>query len=138
MPSRLLIIITLAVPTVALGDSPEGLQQGWAREAEQRDSGFAGFSASRGVAFFNARHGGDWRCSSCHTDQPLTSGRHVVTGKVIKPLAPAANPERFTDAGKVEKWFRRNCRDVLSRDCTPEEKGDVLAYLLDLGSGVRQ
>ncbi|HET6803481.1 MAG TPA: DUF1924 domain-containing protein, partial [Casimicrobiaceae bacterium] len=28
--------------------------------------------------------------------------------------------------------FRRNCNDVLSRACTPQEKGDVLAYLLEL------
>ena len=130
--------MALAAPTVAFSDSPDALQRGWAQEAEQQDSGFAGFSASRGEAFFKARHGGEWRCSSCHTDQPLASGQHIVTGKLIQPLAPAANPDRFTDAGKVEKWFRRNCRDVLSRDCTPEEKGDVLAYLLDLGSGVRQ
>ncbi|MDE2586182.1 MAG: DUF1924 domain-containing protein, partial [Betaproteobacteria bacterium] len=26
--------------------------------------------------------------------------------------------------------FRRNCKDVLSRACSAEEKGDVLAYLL--------
>lgn len=136
--SRLLTIIALTAPTVALGDSPETLQWAWTREAKQQDAGFAGFSASRGAAFFASRHGGNWRCSSCHTDHPLASGRHVVTGKVIMPLAPAANPERFTDTRKVEKWFRRNCRDVLSRDCTPQEKGDVLAYLLELGSEERR
>jgi hypothetical protein len=30
----------------------------------------------------------------------------------------------------VEKWFRRNCNDVLGRTCTPSEKADVMAYLL--------
>jgi hypothetical protein len=30
----------------------------------------------------------------------------------------------------VEKWFKRNCNDVLARACTPAEKADVLAYLL--------
>jgi hypothetical protein len=54
----------------------------------------------------------------------------VKTGKAIAPLAPAANAERFTDAGKAEKWFRRNCNDVLGRACTASEKADVLAYLL--------
>ena len=34
---------------------------------------------------------------------------------------------------KVEKWFARNCNDVLGRACTPVEKGDVLAWLLSLG-----
>jgi len=30
----------------------------------------------------------------------------------------------------VEKWFRRNCNDVLNRACTASEQGDVLAYLM--------
>ena len=47
-------------------------------------------------------------------------------------MAPAANPQRFSDAAKVEKWFKRNCNDVLGRACTAQEKGDVLAYLMSL------
>ena len=31
---------------------------------------------------------------------------------------------------KVAKWFKRNCNDVLDRECTAQEKGDVLSYLL--------
>ncbi len=96
--------------------------------------GFQGFSAERGETFFKAKHGGDWSCASCHTDNPAGEGKHAKTSKVIKPLAPAANAERFTDMAKVEKWFKRNCNDVLSRACTAQEKGDVLTYLL----GVRK
>jgi hypothetical protein len=62
----------------------------------------------------------------------LGAGRHAKTGKPIAPLAPAANTERFTDAAKSEKWFRRNCNDVVGRPCTTQEKGDVLAYLMSL------
>jgi hypothetical protein len=40
------------------------------------------------------------------------------------------NPERFTDTAKVDKWFRRNCKDVASRECTAAEKADMLAWLL--------
>ena len=58
--------------------------------------------------------------------------RLTGTGKVIGPLAPAFNPERFTDAAKTEKWFRRNCNDVMGRECTAGEKADVLAWLLTL------
>ncbi|TBR21868.1 MAG: DUF1924 domain-containing protein, partial [Candidatus Nitrosotenuis sp.] len=29
----------------------------------------------------------------------------------------------------VEKWFKRNCKETLERECTPQEKGDFLAYL---------
>ncbi|HET7833177.1 MAG TPA: DUF1924 domain-containing protein [Gallionella sp.] len=94
--------------------------------------GFQGFSAARGESFFKEKHGGEWSCSSCHTDNPAALGKHAKTSKTIQPLAPAANPERFTDMAKVEKWFKRNCNDVLSRACTPQEKGDVLTYLLTI------
>ncbi len=89
--------------------------------------------AARGQQFFTQRHGGEWSCASCHTAQPTREGQHAVTGKPIEPLAPAANTQRFTDAAKVEKWFRRNCKDVLGRTCTSAEKADVLAWLQILG-----
>ena len=92
--------------------------------------GFKGFAAARGENFFKTKQGGEWSCSSCHTDNPTAMGKHAKTGKAIDPLAPSANAERFTDIAKVEKWFKRNCNDVLKRECTPQEKGDVLAYLL--------
>jgi len=92
--------------------------------------GFQGFSADRGESFFKTKHGSDWSCSSCHTDNPAEQGKHAKSDKAIKPLAPAANAERFTDMKKVEKWFKRNCNDVLDRECTAQEKGDVLTYLL--------
>lgn len=91
---------------------------------------FQGFSTVNGERFFKQKHGNELSCSSCHTVNPAASGKHAETDKVIKPLAPAANAERFTDPAKVEKWFKRNCKDVLDRVCTPQEKGDVLAYLL--------
>jgi hypothetical protein len=61
---------------------------------------------------------------------PTQAGKHASTGKPIGALAPAFNPERFTDPAKVEKWFRRNCNDVMARECTPAEKADVLAWLM--------
>ena len=91
---------------------------------------FSGFSPARGEQFFKQKHGNELSCSSCHTDNPAAAGKHAKTGKAIKPMAPAANAERFTDPKKVAKWFKRNCNDVLDRACTPQEKGDVLAYLL--------
>jgi len=86
----------------------------------------------RGQQFFISRHGKDWSCASCHTDTASAEGKHASTGKPIAPLAPAFNPDRFTDAAKTEKWFRRNCNDVLGRVCTPGEKADVLSWLLTL------
>ncbi|MBP8307767.1 MAG: DUF1924 domain-containing protein [Burkholderiaceae bacterium] len=87
---------------------------------------------ARGREFFAARHGREWSCASCHGTPPTAQGKHAGTGKPIGPLAPAVNPQRFSDAAKTEKWFRRNCNDVLGRECTPGEKADVLAWLLSL------
>lgn len=86
----------------------------------------------RGQQFFTTRHGHEWSCASCHGAVPTKAGKHAATGKPIGALAPAFNPERFTDAGKTEKWFRRNCNDVVSRTCTAVEKADVLSWLLTL------
>jgi mono/diheme cytochrome c family protein len=88
--------------------------------------------AARGLALFTTRHGREWSCSSCHGPVPTRAGSHAATGKSIGALAPAANPERFTDAAKSEKWFRRNCNDVVGRECSAAEKADVLSWLRTL------
>ena len=88
--------------------------------------------AARGQEFFTSKHGKDWSCASCHGAVPTQAGKHASTGKVIGPLAPAFNPQRFTDTAKTEKWFRRNCNDVMGRECTATEKADALAWLLTL------
>ena len=116
----------------AMAGTPADLQRRFADELRASGSSFDGFSPQRGEAFFNATHGNEWSCSSCHTANPLVPGRHARTGKAITPLAPAANPQRFTDVAIAEKWFRRNCNDVLGRSCTAQEKGDVLQYLMSL------
>ena len=88
--------------------------------------------ASRGQQFFTQPHGREWSCSSCHGAVPTQAGKHAATGKPIGALAPAFNPERFADAAKTEKWFRRNCNDVVGRECTAAEKADVLSWLITL------
>lgn len=105
-----------------------------ARELQSSFSAQAAAPAvpARGQDFFVARHGREWSCASCHGAQPTQPGRHAATGKPILPLAPAANPERFSDPAKVDKWFRRNCNDVVGRECTAGEKADLLAWLTSL------
>jgi hypothetical protein len=88
--------------------------------------------AERGRVFFTSRQGGEWSCASCHGSPPTKPGKHASTGKSIDPMAPAVNPSVFTDTAKVDKWFRRNCKDVLQRECSAGEKADVLAYLIGL------
>lgn len=119
--------LALALP--ALADTPADLLGVLEQQARQLEPGFQGFSAARGRELFRQSHGGEWSCASCHTDDPVRNGKHAKTGKTIAPLAPAANLQRFTNAAKVEKWFRRNCNDVLGRACTAQEKGDVLMWL---------
>jgi hypothetical protein len=128
-----LLAAALVMPGLqAAAATPAEIQRDFETAARASAPGFSGFSADRGQRFFNATHGNDWSCSSCHTAAPAKPGKHVKTGRDIAPMAPAANRQRFTDAAKVEKWFKRNCNDVLGRVCTAQERGDVLAYLMSL------
>ncbi len=118
------LCMVLAWPLVRAADTslPEQLNR-WSVAA-----GAPG-RVAQGQAFFNNPHGGDWSCASCHGMPPTRPGKHAGTGKAIAPLAPGFNPKAFTDEAKVDKWFRRNCKDVLGRECSATEKADVLAYL---------
>ncbi|MEN9902176.1 MAG: hypothetical protein RL651_840 [Pseudomonadota bacterium] len=127
-------LLIATAPLLAHAETPQNFLDGFAQEAKAQNPAFKGFSAKTGEAFYKNKHGGDWSCSSCHTDNPMAEGKHAVTGKVIQPLSPNANPVRFTDSAKVNKWFKRNCNDVLKRECTPEEKGNLLTYLLSVKS----
>lgn len=91
--------------------------------------------ARRGAEFYARRFQVSAKmpsCTSCHTGKPTQPGRHVLTDKPIKPLAPTVNAERFSDPAKVEKWFGRNCKEVVGRACTAAEKADFLAFLLEV------
>ncbi len=122
-----LIALTLWPRVVPAADTSAAQQlERWSAQA-----GALG-QAERGRALFTSRHGGEWACASCHGDPPTTPGKHAGTGKAIEVLAPAVNPKAFTDSARVDKWFRRNCNDVLKRECSAAEKADVLAYLNSL------
>lgn len=125
LPPRLaaaVLFITASVHALP----PTEMLQGYSAQAG------AAAQPERGRQFFDARHGREWSCSSCHGAVPTQPGRHAATGKPIGALAPAANAQRFTDPAKTEKWFRRNCNDVLGRECSAAEKADVLGWLLTL------
>ncbi|NTV95397.1 MAG: DUF1924 domain-containing protein [Thiobacillus sp.] len=122
----LLLSLMLLLPGSVLADSQAAI----AEQLRQAANGQA--SATRGEQLFRARTGvGEAAsCTDCHTDNPRAIGSHIRTRKAIEPLAPVANPARFTDMAKVEKWFRRNCQDVLGRACTAGEKADFAAYMI--------
>jgi hypothetical protein len=103
--------------------------------AKQLDPAFAGFSAARGSQLWNSTHTegniDTPSCTTCHTKDATAPG--MTRGlKPIAPMAVSKTPDRFTDPEKVEKWFLRNCKTVLGRECSPSEKGDVITYLSGL------
>ncbi len=97
-------------------------------------AGARDFSASRGEhlwkkAFLDAKTGKPRSCTTCHTDDLRGMGKHVRTGKAIEPMAPSVNGKRLSDPKFIEKWFTRNCKWTIGRECTPQEKGDLLMFL---------
>lgn len=93
------------------------------------------FTAEAGRKFYLVRRtwqSSDYTCSGCHTDDPKKTGRHIETKQPIKPLAPIANPDRFTNAAAVEANFVAHCMDLHERDCTSYEKGNIITYLLSV------
>jgi hypothetical protein len=105
----------------------------YAHVAKNINPASKGASAEDGKAFFSREltlRGKPIACASCHTANPAAAGKHIVTKKEILPLAPSANPKRFSDLDKVEKNFEKHCLDVIKRACTAQEKADFVAYLL--------
>ncbi len=131
---KALIAATVLLAAPALADTPDSLMRGYAEQARTTSASYAGPSPAAGRRLFHQQPR-DWSCATCHTDQPTATGRHAITGKAISPLSPVANPERFRDAAKVEKWFKRNCSDTLGRLCTPAEKADLISFLLGVKEG---
>lgn len=115
-------------------ESAKKLAERYASIAKNIDPNFAGLSATDGEAFFKRElviKGKPVACASCHTDNPADNGKHIVTGKPIRPLSPAVNDKRFADLDKVEKNFTSHCNDIIGRDCTAQEKGDYIMFLLN-------
>ena len=94
---------------------------------------FTGFSTERGATLYQATHTGGKQgtgsCTVCHGTSPQDTGQ-TRAGKTIEPMAVSKNPARYTDKANIEKWFTRNCQDVLGRACTAKEKGDFLTYMM--------
>ena len=92
------------------------------------------FSAQQGnklwqKEFISSDHDKPRSCSSCHTANLTVTGKHVKTKKRIKPLAPSVNSKRLTKTKTIKKWFKRNCKWTIGRECTAEEKGHLLTFI---------
>ncbi|RDH82705.1 MAG: hypothetical protein DIZ80_10520 [endosymbiont of Galathealinum brachiosum] len=68
-------------------------------------------------------------CTTCHTDELTKTGKHIKTGKEIKPMSPVINSERLTNKKMINKWFKRNCKWTMGRECTAQEKANILVYI---------
>lgn len=126
MKIRVLFLPLLLAANASLAGEPAQLLAQYAAQAGSAPD------PARGQRLFTSRHGRDWSCASCHGATPVADGQHAATGKSIGAMAPAFNPRRFSDPAKSEKWFRRNCNDVLGRECQAIEKADILSWLLTL------
>ncbi len=115
-----------------LAAPPAELLDRYAEQARAADPGFAGFSAARGETLHRTRYGlgkpDTPACTACHGDDPRAPGK-TRTGKAIEPMAVSVAATRYSDPAKVEKWFKRNCNEVLGRACSAREKGDWLAWM---------
>jgi len=96
--------------------------------------GATGVNAEQGKYLWQKTYQGDSEfaersCATCHTEDLTVPGKHIKTNKLIEPMAPSVNPQRLTDQKKIEKWFKRNCKWTMGRECTVQEKADFLLYL---------
>lgn len=133
LPS-LVAAVLLVLPAQAIPPSPERatILAGLEAAARQLDPGFSGFSAARGEALFVTEWGlgkpDTPACTTCHGTDPTRSGK-TRAGKPIDPIAVSVAPQRFTDLAEVDKWFGRNCRSVLGRECSALERGDFITFM---------
>lgn len=136
MFTALALATTIGVAFAAATPAQKAVLDRYTASMRAADPAFKEFSPQRGQSFFQARHAtgkpDEPSCTTCHTANLKAVGHHTRTGKAIEPMAASVAPKRFTDFANVEKWFKRNCGDVIGRECTLAEKGDVLAYLLSL------
>ena len=121
-------MVAMILVAAALAGPREDLLAQYAAAAKT-----TGFSAARGQVLHTQNFSGGKpdtpSCTTCHGKDTRGAGR-APTGKAIEPVAVSVTPTRYTDPAKVEKWFKRNCIEVMGRECTPQEKGDWLAFVM--------
>jgi|SaaInlV_150m_DNA_6_1039752.scaffolds.fasta_scaffold89826_2 hypothetical protein len=124
---------TLGTGAAQANPARDAIVAAFTAQAKADNPAFAGFSAAAGNTLFTTKHSGGKpdtpSCSTCHGATPFATGE-TRAGKVIDPMAVSKNAARYTDTEKVDKWFFRNCRSVLGRECTAQEKGDYLTFMI--------
>jgi len=156
---RFAAVLALSLcPVPLLADTPDQILERYAGLAKQEDPAFSGFSAEHGHELYLQKRVlpvvGAINCASCHTADPrqeiiahkskvLCRQCHVINEsehphpkdakpRKIPPLAPSSNPKRLTDFDHVEEYLKPNCEMVMGRECTTQEKGDLIAWLISV------
>lgn len=121
------IAATVSQPGIASTDSVMQLLNQYRTEAD-----VAEFSAERGQALWMTTvsiDGDRRRCGSCHTNDLKAQGKHQKTTKPIAAMAPSVNPKRLQKTKTIRKWLKRNCKWTFGRECSAQEKGDLLTWI---------
>ena len=138
MPFKLNVPAILACMAIVLSSTSQaGVREDqlaqYASAAKAQTPGFAGFSAERGKTLHTQNFTGGKpatpACTSCHGKDTRGAGR-APSGKTIDAMAASVTPARYTDPAKVEKWFKRNCTEVMGRECSAQEQGDWLSFVV--------
>lgn len=126
----LIMVFSCLTTSFALADSPavtellnEYAAQG-ANNPDVKKGQWLWFKTFKGDGMFPERS-----CTSCHTNELKQAGKHVKTKKIIEPMAPSVNSERLSSTQEIRKWFKRNCKWTLGRECTASEKANLLVYI---------
>ena len=122
------MLILAATPIYAEQNAIDTLMQ------EYTTAGASAGNAQRGEKIWTQTFQGqapytERSCTTCHSANLKNTGKHIVTGKAIEPLAPSANAKSLSDVKKIKKWFKRNCKWTLGQECSMQQKADILTFL---------
>ncbi len=128
-----IILILLSITTLSFSTVLDEYLNNLEKKVLKEEKNFKGFDYKRGEEIFTSSHigkkGKEISCTSCHGINLNESHKNFFTGKVIKPLSPKVNKERFTSKKQIDKWLKRNFIDVYKKEGSSLEKGDVITYI---------
>ncbi len=126
----LILMMLIVTGTTQASEATDQLLQ------QYRAQGAGPFSQQAGRVIWYGTHISDQvprrrSCTDCHGQNLTDSGTHLSTGKTIAPISPQINSGRLTQSKKISKWLLRNCKWTLGRECSVQERGDLLTFLQD-------
>jgi hypothetical protein len=127
MKNTLLFITILISALIGVNSHANNIVNGQIQLYQQQ--GATPADPDRGEILWRSKQG-QRSCTSCHGTSPRQMGKHQKTGKAIQPMAVSVNPERYRNEKKIRKWLLRNCKWTFARECSAQEKSDILTWLI--------